>query len=1138
MTEVLGWSSVWNVLFRHRFNSMHRKKDHLGEAYSKSGSHSSTKAAPTFVTPLKDALLPVGQPLCLECRVTGHPIPEVSWEKCNSCLMTSDEVILERDGEWCRLRMPCCKPDDVGEYICTASNLLGTVRTSALLTTQDSVIGQDPLMPNGIRAEQLEKRNNGHATQTDSNNLKKRKRPPHFLLPPRNKMVSEGENARFLCSYTGHPEPELSWFKDKRRLSFTGERLSLVQTESLYILQINSVVPEDAGDYILVLENELGKIEASAHLEVKAKNNQCSASPPRILRPLMDCISTDEESWTLTCELTGNPTPSIRWYKEGKAISQSRDFKMVYNGHEASLVISEIYPEDQGRYTCVAKNKHGEAETSCYMTVREAGSPPSFVGTLQDLEVTDGDRVTFTVQIKGTKPIEVIWVHNDQEIKNCKDFCYITHEDGITHSLVIEDVFLEDAGLYVCEAYNHYGDAETLCKLSVRERFPIDTENRTIQSSCDVTQPKECLERRHSTREINASSCNELNNDVNTEEVKQTKETESNKKPTVYRTESIKSRQRPAVENGETQLETECMPPEISLKLLSAQILKGPQSLTVLQGEPVSLQIQFSGSPNPSVTWIKSGRIMCCNDRVKICTEDSCSTLFIQNSIADDSGKYVVTVENSAGSDCGFASVAVEGPPDPPAGQPNISDITGHSLVLSWYGATYDGGSIITGYVIEMCTSTEVWEKISVCHSTCLVVNKLSPGKRYKFRVRTENAHGLSKPSKESETVLIPEDNLEDDFEVFDHRIVNLENGSHFSELYELKEEIGRGRFGTVYRCVEKMTSEERAAKIVKCLKTKDKNKVREEIDIMNRLRHPKLLQLAAAFENPRDIILIMEYICGGELFERIIADDFVLTEDDCILFMRQICEGVNYMHQNGVIHLDLKPENILCKTKTSHQIKIIDFGLARVYDPSDNLRILFGTPEFVAPEVISYEPVSPASDMWSLGVICYVLLSGLSPFMGDNDAETFTNITRSYFDFDDEAFDAISEDAKDFITKLLVKRPNKRMTASDCLNHAWLVESLDKKSVQLSTDKLKKFIIRRKWQKSGNAIRAIGRMVSLTGLSGSRSSLGSFSSTSSFGERSDSETSSPTSTSMNRFSTQPPIQEYMESLNIQNNES
>lgn len=190
----------------------------------------------------------------------------------------------------------------------------------------------------------------------------------------------------------------------------------------------------------------------------------------------------------------------------------------------------------------------------------------------------------------------------------------------------------------------------------------------------------------------------------------------------------------------------------------------------------------------------------------------------------------------------------------------------------------------------------------------------------------------------------------------------------------------------------------------------------------MNVLDHSKLLQLAAAYENQREMIMVMEYIGGGELFEKVVADDFTLTERDCVLFMRQICDAVGYMHEHSIVHLDLKPENILCKSKSSHLIKIIDFGLARKLKKGEDVRILFGTPEFVSPEVISYEPVSTTSDMWSVGVVCYVLLSGLSPFMGDSDVETFANISGIAYDFDDEAFDNIGEEAKDFIRKLLVK--------------------------------------------------------------------------------------------------------------------
>merc|ERR1711899_185350 len=251
-----------------------------------------------------------------------------------------------------------------------------------------------------------------------------------------------------------------------------------------------------------------------------------------------------------------------------------------------------------------------------------------------------------------------------------------------------------------------------------------------------------------------------------------------------------------------------------------------------------------------------------------------------------------------------------------------------------------------------------------------------------------------------------------------------------------------------------------------------------------NMLESPKLLQLAAAYENPREIIMVMEYIGGGELFEKVVADDFTLTERDCVLFMRQICEAVGYMHEKNIVHLDLKPENILCKSKKSHLIKIIDFGLTKKLKVGEDVRILFGTPEFVSPEVISYEPVSTTSDMWSVGVICYVLLSGLSPFMGGSDVETFANITGLSYDFEDEAFEHISEDAMDFIHKLLVKDQRKRLKALECLKHPWLDQrhqTADKSTFkEINTDKLKSFLMRRRWQKAAHAIRALGRFTSL----------------------------------------------------------
>jgi len=302
----------------------------------------------------------------------------------------------------------------------------------------------------------------------------------------------------------------------------------------------------------------------------------------------------------------------------------------------------------------------------------------------------------------------------------------------------------------------------------------------------------------------------------------------------------------------------------------------------------------------------------------------------------------------------------------------------------------------------------------------------------------------------------------------FPHRHVAVSPGVDFDALYDVQEEIGKGRFGTVHKVTERSTGNRFAAKFIKCIKASDRTKVGEEIGIMNQLNHVKLLQLAAAVDHGREMVMVLEYVSGGELFERVVADDFMLTEHEVILFMQQICSGVQHMHGINIMHLDLKPENILCLTKTSHQIKIIDFGLARRYDASEPTRVMLGTPEFIPPEIIDYEPISPRSDMWSVGVITYILLSGLSPFMGDSDAETFANITRAAYDFDDDAFDACSEAAKEFITQLLQSRQPDRMSADEALLHSWLTAGqVRAKATVLSKEKLKKFIIRRKWQRT-----------------------------------------------------------------------
>lgn len=296
----------------------------------------------------------------------------------------------------------------------------------------------------------------------------------------------------------------------------------------------------------------------------------------------------------------------------------------------------------------------------------------------------------------------------------------------------------------------------------------------------------------------------------------------------------------------------------------------------------------------------------------------------------------------------------------------------------------------------------------------------------------------------------------------FPYRDVTIQKGVDANQLYDILSEVGRGKFGTVYKCQDKSTGLKLAAKFIPIPKREDRRNVEREVEIMNSLQHHLIIQLYAAYEYQKMMCVVQELVEGGELFDRVVDDEFILNERVCVVFIRQLCEAMEYIHRHNILHLDLKPENILCLTEEGNRIKIIDFGLARKYDPDKKLQILFGTPEFVAPEVVNFDCISYGTDMWSVGVITYVLISGLSPFMGETDIETMANVTIAKYDFEDDSFRNVSPECLNFISKLLVKDLVNRMTASQCLQHKWL-EKRSKpspknktKSTNVKTTKLK----------------------------------------------------------------------------------
>ncbi|KAI9539624.1 Serine/threonine-protein kinase 17A [Dissostichus eleginoides] len=266
-----------------------------------------------------------------------------------------------------------------------------------------------------------------------------------------------------------------------------------------------------------------------------------------------------------------------------------------------------------------------------------------------------------------------------------------------------------------------------------------------------------------------------------------------------------------------------------------------------------------------------------------------------------------------------------------------------------------------------------------------------------------------------------------------------------FTANYELVgKELGRGKFAVVKKCIEKATGRQCAAKFLrKRRKGQDcRMDILNEIAVLESAKaNPYVVALYEVYETNNEIILVLECAAGGEIFDQCVADnDDAFTENDVIRLAKQILNGVAFLHRNNVVHLDLKPQNILLTcARPLGDIRIVDFGLSRRMDKKTEVREILGTPEYVAPEILSYEPISTATDMWSIGVLTYVMLTGESPFLGEEKQATFLNISQVNVDYSQDTFDGISSQAVDFIKSLLVKNPRKRATAEECLTHPWL---------------------------------------------------------------------------------------------------
>ncbi|XP_076673407.1 calcium/calmodulin-dependent protein kinase II isoform X37 [Andrena cerasifolii] len=292
---------------------------------------------------------------------------------------------------------------------------------------------------------------------------------------------------------------------------------------------------------------------------------------------------------------------------------------------------------------------------------------------------------------------------------------------------------------------------------------------------------------------------------------------------------------------------------------------------------------------------------------------------------------------------------------------------------------------------------------------------------------------------------------------------------TRFSDNYDLKEELGKGAFSVVRRCVQKSTGHEFAAKIIntKKLTARDFQKLEREARICRKLQHPNIVRLHDSIQEENYHYLVFDLVTGGELFEDIVAREFY-SEADASHCIQQILESVHHCHHNGVVHRDLKPENLLLASKAKGAaVKLADFGLAiEVQGEAQAWFGFAGTPGYLSPEVLKKEPYGKPVDIWACGVILYILLVGYPPFWDEDQHRLYAQIKTGSYDYPGPEWDTVTPEAKNLINQMLTVNPSKRITASEALKHPWICQRERVASVvhrQETVECLKKFNARRK---------------------------------------------------------------------------
>ncbi|XP_071868851.1 obscurin isoform X6 [Bombus fervidus] len=1026
---------------------------------------------PEFITTLQPLNVVQGFPAKMIVKLLGKPTPQLQWLKNGEELIPDGKHIKAvdlPDGTQA-LIIDKVTPEDAGEYTVIASNTEGTSSCTGTISVLGKLLSDQPEEKPGFvnpmrdvyveegqplnlsvsftgnpvpevswskdgaplqPSDRLTVTCDGKKTELEMNpcesgdagvyecrisnplgedstkstaNIRKIFQPPNFLQKFKDLQQLPSFDAKFLARITGVPRPDITWYFNDRPILNDDDKYKIKRDGDVCCLYVKDCTYDDAGTYKCKAVNKGGEAECVANLAVVDTIEKIQkAEPPSFLKKIGDCEYYKGMAAKFTACVTGIPEPEFQWFHNGNKMWQTDRIRMNQEGSLLRLIINNADELDAGKYMLKISNPHGE--DSCTADLIYESLEPRPKKALGD-QYADFDKYRKSGVPLPLADRPIISRMMDRHLTlSWKPSIPIGPRIPVTYQ--IEMCELPDGDWFTVRT----GIRSCVCDIRNLEPFRDYKFRIRVENKYGISDPSPYAQTYRAKLEPDPP------------------------KFFPYLPPGIDFRPETSPYfPKDFDIER---PPHDNYAQAPRFLRQEHDTQYGVKNHNCNLFWFVYGYPKPKMTYYFNDQLIESGGRYdQSYTRNGQATLFINRMLERDEGMYeaVATNEHGEARQRVWLQIA-EYPTFIQRPEETIVMVrkTGQ-LMAKVIGVPYPEIKWYKDWK-PLTTSSRIRIEFTEPDTTILTISDTIVKDEGLYSVSARNVAGSISCSV---MLHVEENEHEYGYRTYRRKSdIKPHHDKPLDEFYDLGDELGRGTQGVTYHAVERSTGKNFAAKVMH-----GKGELRpymyNEIEIMNSLNHRKLLRLHDAYETDKSVTLIMELAAGGELVDTLTKQAYY-TEADIAGYIRQLLWGLDYMHSNHFAHLGLTLGDLLISHTGGDDLKICDFGLARRISHAKLMTLTYGMPEYVAPEVTNNEGVSFSTDMWAVGIITYILLSGISPFRGNNDRETMLKIREGKWEFDDR-WENISEEAKDFIRSLLMYNADRRMDVKAALAHPWL---------------------------------------------------------------------------------------------------